>query len=198
MDTVVNKTKQLDKETLSKLQRMLGRASVNGGTARKMGPKGTVSAAQTFLANIQLKAFNVETAEAFRKQLDEHTRKLQAVLPKEDQYGQHWGAARKFLNIFLRNCAYNRFLSAEYGLDRIEEWMEVPLDKHVSVGLKRAEKNKAPKQRSKLPYWPGVIHLSPAQSDIYQAFASGVAAEANLARVHLDIGYWNAEPDQPE
>jgi hypothetical protein len=108
------------------------------------------------------------------------------------------GAARKFLNIFMRNCAYNRFLNEAYDLERLEPWMEVSLDKHVSVGLKDAEKTEAPNRRSKLPYWAGVIHLTPAQSHLYRTFAAHVAAEENLARVHLDIRYWNAEPSQPE
>ncbi|MGU8082829.1 hypothetical protein [Burkholderia pyrrocinia] len=195
METAQMNELTLDKATAGRLRRMLARGAVNGGTARRMGPTGTVAAAQAFLAGLNLETFVVDSEHAFRCQLDKHTLKLQAALPKVDGHGQYWGAARKFLNIFLRHCAYNRYICAEYGLDRLLQWLELPLDRDAAKGLKAAEKEKASNIRSKLPYWAGVIHLTPAQSDLFQSFAKQTATTKNLYRVHLDILYWNAEPE---
>ncbi|MDB0544001.1 hypothetical protein V4C85_20240 [Ralstonia solanacearum] len=49
-----------------------------------------------------------------------------------------WGGCRKCVNIFLCNAMYNRYLARQYELDRLEPWMKVPLDSHVTVHL-RAE-----------------------------------------------------------
>jgi hypothetical protein len=102
--------------------------------------------------------------------------------------GRHWGSARKFLNIFIRNCAYNRFLCEAYQLDQVEQWMEVPLDSHVASGLIDA----MPKGVS-LPRWRTVIGLNPEISDIWQAAAQAVADKEGCYRVHLDVLFWNGE-----
>ena len=197
MDTTTTNMKlQLDDETLDKLRRMLGRASVNGGTARKMGNKGIVPAAQSYLAELELTAFDVDSKDAYKQQLDKHTFELKTVMQRVDERDRFWGPARKFLNIFLRNCAYNRFLCEKYRLERIEAWMELPLDKFAFEGLRQAEEGNAPGKPSLLPAWPGVVHLTPEQSMRYQNFAQEVADELGIARGHLDIHFWNAEPDE--
>ncbi|WP_126223479.1 hypothetical protein [Burkholderia ambifaria] len=188
----------LDDESLDKLRRMLGRASVNGGTARKMGIKGIVPAAQSYFAELDLTTFNVDTKTEFEAQLDKHTSELRAVMQRVDARDRFWGPARKFLNIFLRNCAYNRFLCAKFGLERIETWMELPLDKFAFVGLQRMEQRKAPGEISRLPTWPGVVRLTLEKSKRYQDYAQEVADDMGIARVHLDIHFWNAERDETD
>ena len=98
-----------------------------------MGPKGTIEVARQYLASLDLQRFSVKTEREFRVVLNRTTRAYLTKLPAE---GRHWGAARKFLNIFLRGVVYDRFLCEEYDLYRIEPWLEVPLDSHVAKGLK--------------------------------------------------------------
>jgi len=90
-----------------------------------------------------------------------------------------------FLNIFLRNCAYNRFVCEEFGLDKLEPWMEVPLDSHVATGLKSEQEG------AHLRRWKSVIGLTRIDSDALQAVALKVAMRKGINRVHLDVHYWN-------
>lgn len=155
--------------------------SVGASTARKMGPKGTIKAARNYLAKVKLSRFVKKTEAAFRKELDLATDELRASLPKD---ARRWGSSRKFLNIFLRGCTYNKYLCAHFNLQSIEPWLEVPLDSHVVKGLKQEG------QRGDLPPWRGVIHLTPEQSYQYQFFASSISESEGVNRVDLDIKYW--------
>lgn len=155
--------------------------SVGASTARGMGPKGTVKAARDFLRELKLSRFLTKSEKVFRRELDLATDELRVSLPKDAQY---WGSARKFLNIFLRGCSYNKYLCAHFKLQSIEPWLEVPLDSHVVKGLKSGTR------RGALPRWTGVIHLTPELSDAFQSFASTIAMADGVNRVDLDIKYW--------
>ena len=117
----------------------------------------------------------------FLTYLDTTTTRLQEALPAGTR---HWGAARKALNIFLRDLLYNSYLAPLYGLVPLRLWLEVPLDKDVAKGLGEAGVS--------LPRWLGIKHLSPAMSALYQSAASAVAAERGLARVDLDVFFYRA------
>ena len=97
--------------------------------------------------------------------------------------------SRKLLNIFLRDCFYNAYLAKAYGLQNAEEFYEVPLDSITAQQLKKRA------ERGQLPVWPGVKHLSPEESDRFQAFAREVAGNAGVAPVHLDALWWS-RPDE--
>jgi hypothetical protein len=163
---------------------MLARAakgSVGPSTARGMGPPGTIAAAKNFLLEFELKKIKTSSEKAFRVSLNETTVLLQQSLPKG---ARHWGSSRKFINIYLRNCLYNRYICDEYSFSKVEEWLEVPLDSHVGKGL-RLETHGA-----SLPGWKTVIGLTEEVSSQYQATALAVAREKKIARVHLDLLYW--------
>src|SRR5712691_5811356 len=98
-----------------------------------MGPKGTISAAREYLAGLDLTRFRASSEKEFRSSLNQATRRFLDYLPRG---AKHWGAARKFLNIFLRNVVYNRFLCDHYRLLRLEPWLELPLDSQVAKGLR--------------------------------------------------------------
>ena len=85
---------------------------------------------------------------------------LKRRLPKG---ARSWGAARKALNIFLRDVLYNHYLRSHHGLDRLEDWLEVPLDRDVAVAL-RAES-----EGGELPRWKTIKRLTPDVSGRYQA-----------------------------
>ncbi len=171
----------MDVETLNLLQRRIASTSIGPSTARGMGPKGTIEAARSYLASLNLSKFTVESEPQFRQVLNRVTRAYVKNLPEG---GQHWGPARKFLNIFLRGVVYNRYLCQEYDLYQIEPWLEVPLDSHVANGL-RLEKD-----GDDLPRWTTVKWLQPAISSVYQEFANNIASEKGISRVHLDLFYW--------
>jgi hypothetical protein len=142
-------------------------------------PEGTVAAARLYLANLPLSRFAVKTKDKFQAALDRTTNEFKKGLPSGS-----WGAARKFLNIFLRNVVYNRYLSDHYRLAHIVEWLEVPLDSHVARGLREEPGGE------ELTRWGTIIRLPPETSQEYQDFAATVAKEKGYNRVHLDLIYW--------
>lgn len=146
-----------------------------------MGPKGTVEKARKYLKSLRLERFDLRSQAEFETVLDDITEELRRALPKS---ARRWGSSRKFLNIFLRGCCYNKYLCSHYRLAGIESWLEVPLDSQVAIGLKRIA------GRGRLPQWPGVIHLTPELSRVFQAFATSLAQDDAVNRVDLDARFW--------
>lgn len=177
----------MNKTYLTLLHERIASTSIGASTARGMGPKGTVQAARLFLQKIEINRFMVRSQRAFAMELDAATEELRKSLPPK---ARKWGSARKFLNIFLRNCAYNQYLRVQWRLERIEPWLEVPLDSHVAGGLHRETGSE------NLPKWSTVISLKPALSANFQKFASDVAARDGVLRVHLDVKYWRQNSKQ--
>jgi hypothetical protein len=137
---------------------------------------------QRFLRHLHIPSFVTESKGRFLQRLDATTNDLKDKLPC-----QSWGAARKFLNIFLREALYNRFLSEHYSLRVLERFLGVPLDRFVAVEL-RGERGGA-----SLPRWRTIIGLEPPESAKYQAFARQVARKKKCARIHLDLWYWRRD-----
>ena len=171
----------MNEEILNLLHRRVASTSVGPSTARRMGPKGTVQAARDYLAELNLDRFSVRSEIEFREVLNRTTRAYVKKLPSG---AQHWGPARKFINIFLRDVLYNKYLCTAYKLSAIEPWLEVPLDSHVAKGL-RGENG-----GTSLPRWRTVIGLNARTNTRHQQFASSVAAGMGIHRIHLDILYW--------
>lgn len=174
----------MNKELVEVLRRRIASTSVGVSTARRMGPKGTIKTAREYLAGLDLADFTKKTEREFRGALNNATRRFIKHLPRG---ARHWGAARKFLNIFLRSAVYNRFLCECYNLYRIERWLEVPLDSHVAKGLRGEEGGKI------LPRWKTVIGLDQSTNRKYQEFAAEVARRHDTNRVHLDVLYYRRE-----
>jgi hypothetical protein len=164
--------------------------AISAGTAQKMGPVGTVNSARIFLSeknNIKT-LIEAKDTNSFTEALDITTDKLLQKLPREAAHrptGRHWGSARKFLNIFLRDCFYNYDLRNEYTLAKWEPWLEIPLDSHVANGI---IKNSA--EKDDLPPWSTVIGLA-KNSGLYQDAAAKIARDIyKTHRIHLDLVYW--------
>jgi len=113
--------------------------------------------------------------------LDAATARLQRALPTG---ARGWGTARKVLNIFLRDAAYNDFLRGRFALHRSEALLEIPLDSITAKQLRKTAKS------HKLPRWPGVSRLTPETSALYQDAARRVAKHRGIERVHLDVYWW--------
>lgn len=142
-----------------------------------------VAAAQEYLFDVDLKFFVVHTQSDFRSRLDESTNSLTSAFPIG---GQHWGTARKILNLFLRNSRYNAYLSEDYRLAAIDQWLEIPLDAHVASNLHL----RALEYQVSLPRWSTIKTLRPDVSDQYQALAQVVADARGTLRAHLDLFWW--------
>jgi hypothetical protein len=170
------------------LQKRIGTIAIGPSTARRMGPKGTIGIARAFLQKLDLRRFRSPNRLAFESKLDQVTDEFVEALPSK---AQHWGAARKFLNIFLRDVVYDRYLCEYYNLSMLESWLELPLDSHVAEGLRSEQGSE------NLPRWETVIHLLPEKSAKFQEFAKKVADSKNTHRVHLDLLYWRGDHMRP-
>ena len=174
----------MNERYIALLQRRIGTTSVGPSTARGMGPPGTIQAARAYLQTLDLRAFQVRSERTFVRELDRATEELRRSLPAR---ARNWGSARKFLNIFLRGCFYNRYLCRQYTLQTLEPWLELPLDSHTAKGLR----NKA--ARRELPRWKSVISLTAEHSAALQAFAASVGKSEGVSRVHLDLLFWRPQ-----
>ena len=174
----------MSKCLLQLLQRRVASIAVGPSTARRMGPPGTIDAARSFLAVIDLSALSRVSPPDYPATLDRLTDDFVRALPDGARF---WGAARKFLNIFLRDVFYTRQLCEAFPLHHLEDSLEVPLDSHVALAL-RSEPEGAV-----LPRWQTIIGLQAAVSAHFQDVALAVARRRRLARVHLDLLYWRSE-----
>jgi hypothetical protein len=169
---------------LRMIQERTAQLAIGPSTLRNQGASRVVSSARESLKHLDLRLFKVETLGAFIVSLDNETQNLQEALPHG---ARPWGTARKALNIFLRDALYNVYLSREYALQRLEPWLEVPLDGQVAKALSRQPGG------GKLQRWKGIKDLDPAMSKTYQDFAVTVSERYGVSRVHLDLMYWRRE-----
>jgi hypothetical protein len=175
------KKKMTKEEFLQKIQKRVAECSIGPTTLWGQG-KGVTAEARKYLTTMLLDSFSVTEEKVFLEQLEDHTNKLKDSFPKCAE--NNWGAARKSLNIFLRDALYNRYLCDHFKLMPIEAWLEVPLDKGVGNGLYKDDPKKS------LDKWKSIKGLKPEISQKFQEVAQSVADELSIARVHLDLKYW--------
>jgi hypothetical protein len=166
---------------IAKLVRRTAQAAIGPSALRKQGAAGVVSAARDGAADLDLRRLAKLSGSSFASFLDEATDTLLAMFPKD---ARNWGAARKGINLYLRDAAYNVDLSAEFGLDALRPYLEVPLDKDVGLGLR------AQPEGHELPNWDSIKRLSSRTSQLYQTVATAVAARHGVCRVDLDVYFW--------
>ncbi len=169
---------------LQLLQRRVASIAVGPSTARRMGPAGTIRAARSFLANLDLPGLSSVAAADYPCFLDHITDDFVRALPHGARF---WGSARKFLNIFLRDVFYTRQFCEAWPFSHLEAALEVPLDSHVALGLGSEPEGKL------LPGWQTIIGLKAPVSARFQNVAAAVAQRRGFARVHLDLLYWRSE-----
>jgi len=120
-------------------QRRVAEIAIDPAALRNQGAPGVAKTAREFLATLDFLRFaRCGNQSVFAEELDRQTDLLKNRFPEG---AQHWGTARKALNLFLEEAYYHRFLCEAYGLERIEEFLEVPLDSQVADFLKRRQKN---------------------------------------------------------
>lgn len=163
------------------VQRFTAISAVGVSALRRQGV-GVIGHIQRYLGTLDLSGLDACLNQTdFGAWLDRTTTE---TMDGEDGPEVRWGAARKALNLFLRDALYNKYLAGRYDLDHVEHWLEVPLDSIVAQHLKRDA------GRGRLPVWPGLKHLTKQQSDQFQNHAAVLAHRNGVARVHLDIGTW--------
>lgn len=163
------------------IHRYVAYGSVGASTVRGLRTKGVVAAARDALRRIDLQPYGVATPAAFLSQLDGDTEFVRLSLPKA---AQHWGVARKLLNIFLRGALYNTYLTGHFGLSELDACYEIPLDSLSAAGI-REHTSARPR-----PRWSGVKHVTPESNEHFQKLAADIASEKGTIRVHLDALFW--------
>jgi hypothetical protein len=171
-------------QLLKAFQSRAARIAVGASTVRGRGNRGAVEAAREYFCQLDLRRF--ANARGFVEALDQATNELRFALPPR---ARHWGLARKLLNIFLRDCLYLKDLNAVYRLDRVEAYLELPLDSITARALKKAE------GRGKLPAWPGVKRIKEPIYTLFQSAATSQAKARGVSRVNLDAIWWSLERD---
>jgi len=178
---------QKDDQFYRDMQKYIAITTVGPSALRNQGSKGVIKAAQKHLADIDLQVFRTKDEAEFLTVLDQQTEILRRALPPR---AQNWGAARKAINLFLRDICYNRFLCERHGLAIAEDWMEIPLDSLIAASLKRKD------SEGHLPRWPRLIKLERHDSSKFQAFAKSIASAQGISRVHLDMRLWAEERER--
>ena len=170
----------LKKNFILTMQRKMATTAIGPSALRRQG-KNILKASQSFLAKISLARIPKSGEKQFKQWLNRQTGRLLVNLPVKNR---PWGAARKAINLFLRDALYNQYLNRTYRLNKIEKWLEIPLDSAVAKGLKSWA------GRGNLPRWPGLKHLDAAESTKFQKFALCEARTCKISRVHLDMYLW--------
>ena len=168
-------------ELLALMQRRVASTAVGPSAIRNMLPKGSLQPLRNYLARFDLAKLSKVSDAEFAQYLDKQTELFSEALKPS----MPWGVARKCLNIFLRDAAYNFRLREHFKLQRIEPLLELPLDSHVAGSLHTLEAEGAT-----LGAFKSVVGLDSKVNAAYQAVAAKVAARKGICRVHLDLEYW--------
>ena len=128
---------------INQIRKRIATISIGSSAIRNQGAPGLIDISRKyFYQSINLKEFRKKlTTNSYFDYLNKLTDELVKSYPKN---GRSWGAARKGLNLFFREVAYNHYL-AEYlniptGYEQnlsILKNLEVPLDKDVATGLSK-------------------------------------------------------------
>jgi hypothetical protein len=178
-------------EFIGYVRRQVAELAVGASTLRNQGGSGLVRIAREHFKQVNLTKYSsANNQDEFSRLLDDDTDKLMRSFPPGAQ--QNWGAARKAMNLFLRNSTYNRFLFHEFGLARIEKWLEVPLDNDVAKGLISDFQNGkfVLPTGTLLPDWKNIKSLKQEENKLFQNAAQALADSKGIARVHVDLLYW--------
>lgn len=169
-----------EKEFVNLVQQKVAVSSVGPSALRGQGA-GVLRATQEVLKKINLLKIPNKNQKQFVKWLDIKTNFIIDSLPIENK---PWGAARKALNLFLRDVFYNRYLFEISGIKNVETWLEIPLDSAVARGLRKNDTS------ANLPRWPGLKYLCKDVSDKFQEVALTISESKGISRVHLDMIFW--------
>jgi hypothetical protein len=58
---------------------------------------------------------------------------------------EYWGICRKAINLYLRDCYYNKALNEHFSLDKVASYLETPID---SLAMKSLAKHNSAVKKS--------------------------------------------------
>ena len=163
---------------LELMQRYEANISIGGPTLRNQGAKGVADAAREFLSALNLSELKNIKPAYYPSILEKWTSDLKTKLPDG---AKNWGTARKAINVFMVQIFLNKYLAEEYGMEKLKDVLETPLDSYAAKGLKRLS------SMTKLPRWDAIKRLTTKSGKEYQECASQVAQQKGLTRACLDI-----------
>lgn len=171
------------------LKENLTKRAVGTSALRNQVRTGGIRAVHDFLCGLQPRELRaLRSRKAFLGWLDARTNEMERKVGAS--HGLQWGSARKALNLWLRDMVYNHHFRSAYGLDRLEPWLEVPLDSHTATFIRR-ESGVA------LPRWTTIVAVTPDFSRRYQDAAGAIVLTRRFAHlghpVHLDLAAWRGE-----
>ena len=189
----------MKRETLKAIQKKVALSAVTPTTLHGKGYKGFMKMAREYLSSkIDLSKYGHKSEIDYIKQLDKDTNRMlhkwkiykrnKAKRDRDDV--SFWGAARKVLNIFMRDAIYNHYLRKNYKLQCCERYCEVPLDKKIAKQLRSKEHAGIDNALLK---WTTIKDLKPETSGRYQQIAKNYAKKERIPRIHVDACLW---PDQ--
>ncbi|MET0064840.1 MAG: hypothetical protein ABW076_00695 [Candidatus Thiodiazotropha sp.] len=174
--------KEMNPRYISMMQARTAQVAIGHSTLRNQGAPDVIATARSYLSKVDLSKFAAtESEEEFLSVLNKRTKSLADRFPGEAK--GNWGAARKALNIFLRDCLYNRYLAEHFGLVKLECWLEIPLDGDVGNKLRE-------KFPEILPKWKTIKRLTPGVSQQFQEAAAVHAVQEQVCKVLLDLKFW--------
>jgi hypothetical protein len=181
--------------SIDDVQRRVANISIGASTLRSQGVD--PEEAKNFLRKLNLNELREMPKKRFEGWLNKKTKSLVKEFKRNRGDQDNWGAARKVINIFLENAFYNRFLYEEYSLQKLEDMLEVPLDKNVREELKKdweryLKEHKMNPDLHKLPRCKSIKGLCKEDSDEFQTCAYKVAKgePTYRYRIYLDLKYW--------
>ena len=68
-----------------------------------------------------------KTENELKALLDSYTSKMKQKIAKPI-HAEHWGMCRKAINLYLRDCYYNKVLNEHFKLGKIAAYLETPID----------------------------------------------------------------------
>jgi hypothetical protein len=152
--------------------------AVDQSAMRNQLEPGDILRVRSFLRGMSLKKFaNAENAAVFFELLNGKTNELLADIQI------CWGTARKAINLALCAAYFEQTLNFAFQLDRIAEYLEVPIDRQTAKYI-----------RGFHPYLPriqSIIAINPETHELYQHSASQIAEEKGFpSRIYCEIRAW--------
>jgi len=184
----------MDDALLGLAQRKVAQMTITASSARGCA-KGTIEKVHAYLSDQALLRELAALAPAdFPAWMDRHTSALAQHVTLARSGSVSWGHARKFLSLFLFTASRDYLLRANFKLDVIDDWLEVPVDRHVAQGLTRYAHCEAHSPGDGVPPWQSIAELDAQQNCRYQLVATSAATQLGVTRGQLDYLLWRA-PD---
>jgi hypothetical protein len=165
------------------MQSYVAETCMGSSALRNQGAGKLLETSRKYFKRINLSTIPITRPE-FERWLDQRTKKLLSQFPKK---AQHFGTARKALNLFLRCACYNVLLDRTYHLRRIQRFLEVPVDSFTASHLMHYEPLLVPTK------WNKIKRVTEEENRQFQEGARRLAKKWKVNRVDLDIFFYREE-----